>query len=58
VTTDHSGTIDADIGLSFNDQQYLDLNNNQDVTVLKPQSGLITVGGGKVLKLASIRVSL
>ncbi|MDB5058883.1 MAG: hypothetical protein JWO59_2355 [Chloroflexi bacterium] len=58
VTTDHSGSIDADIGLSFNDQQYLDLNFNQNVTVLKPQTGILAVGGGKVLKLASIHASL
>ncbi len=58
VYTAKSGRIDIDVGLTLDDQQYQVVSNNQPVTVLKPSSGLLPVGGGKVLKLTSIHATL
>lgn len=54
VTTNQSGRIDIDIGLTTNDRQYQIIDHNLQVTMLSGPPGAAAVGNGKVLRVASI----
>jgi uncharacterized membrane protein len=61
VTTNKSGFIDIDIGLSNNDRQYQVISNNELVTILNSRPGVVVVGGTagpRVLKIAAIAATL
>ena len=58
IYTASSGKIDVDVGLTNNDHQYQNVGFNDPVTVLNPKTGVLAVGGGRVLKLASIHATL
>jgi uncharacterized membrane protein len=58
ITTQHSGYIGVDIGVSFSNN-YADIDNNAAITILNPLRGIIAVGNKHtVLKLTSIHASL
>ncbi len=58
VYTAKSGKIDVDVGLTDNDHRYQVVGFNEPVTVLNAETGVLAVGGGRVLKLASIQATL
>jgi hypothetical protein len=58
VTTNTSGPIDIDLGLTVADSSDLNVSFNENVSVLNPHDGVRAVGGGKVLMLQTIHASM
>jgi hypothetical protein len=61
VTTNHSGNIDVDIGVTENDEKYQIVDYNEPITIAHARAGIVAVGGkggNRVLKLAEIRATL
>lgn len=58
VTTNHSGTVDVDIGITTNDVQYQDIDYNEPVTLLSGHPPTAVVGNHRILRVTHIDAHL